>query len=131
VWLEGTLTRVWMFVMRLSASGRAFHWAFGNECGESFYEGHNLAFDHFGGVPVRIRYDNLKPAVVKVLLGRERWENPKFVALRSHYGFESFFCMPGIEGPMRRAGWRARSAGSVAAGWSPSPGSVRWTSSTC
>lgn len=104
VWLEGTFTRMWMFVMRLSASGRAFHWAFGNECGESFYEGHNLAFDHFGGVPARIRYDNLKPAVVKVLLGRERWENPKFIALRSHYGFESFFCLPGIDGAHEKGG---------------------------
>jgi len=71
-WLDGEWTRLWMFVMRLSASGRAFHGVFGNQAGESFYEGHNLAFAHFGGVPGRIRYDNLRPAVIKVLLGRER-----------------------------------------------------------
>lgn len=90
--------------MRLSASGRGFHWAFGNECGESFYEGHNLAFAHFEGVPARIRYDNLKPAVVRVLLGRERFENEKFVALRSHYLFDSFFCIPGREGAHEKGG---------------------------
>ncbi len=27
-------------------------------------------------------------------LGREREHNPRFVALRSHYGFDSFFCLP-------------------------------------
>ncbi len=77
---------------------------FGNQCGESFYEGHNLAFAHFGGIPSTIRYDNLKPAVIKVLLGRNRWENPKFIALRSHYGFESFFCLPGIDGAHEKGG---------------------------
>ena len=103
-WLEGEWTRLWMFVMRLSASGKAFHCVFGNQTGESFYEGHNLAFARLGGVPARIRYDNLKPAVIKVLLGRQRWENEKFVALRSHYGFDSFFCMPGVEGAHEKGG---------------------------
>jgi Mu transposase, C-terminal domain len=103
-WLDGVWTRLWLFVMRLSASGKAFHHVFGNQCGESFYEGHNLAFDYFGGVPGTIRYDNLKPAVVKVLLGRDRWENTKFIALRSHYGYNSFFCIPGIEGAHEKGG---------------------------
>ena len=41
------------------------------------------AFEVFGGVPTgKIRYDNLKPAVLRVLLGRERLENPRFVGLR-------------------------------------------------
>lgn len=102
--LDGTLTRLWMFVMRLSASGKAFHHVFGNQCGESFYEGHNLAFTYFGGIPDTIRYDNLKPAVIKVLLGRERWENQKFIALRSHYGYDSFFCLPGIDGAHEKGG---------------------------
>lgn len=104
VWLDGTWTRLWLFVMRLSASGKAFHWVFGNQCGESFYEGHNLAFTHFGGVPGTIRYDNLKAAVIKVLMGRQRFENLKFIALRSHYGFDSFFCLPGIDGAHEKGG---------------------------
>ena len=104
VWLDGEWTRLWLFVMRLSASGKAFHHVFGNECGESFYEGHNLAFAYFGGVPETIRYDNLKPAVTKVLLGRLRWENTKFIALRSHYRFGSFFCLPGIDGAHEKGG---------------------------
>jgi transposase len=84
VYLAGVLTEVAMFVMRLSASGRAFPVAYLNEAQEVFLDGHVRAFAHFGGVPVRVRYDNLKAAVVKVLKGRDRIESDRFVALRSH-----------------------------------------------
>ncbi|CAM3308739.1 IS21 family transposase [Williamsia muralis] len=96
--------RVWMFVMRLSHSGRAFHVAYGTQAQEAFLEGHVRAFAHLGGVPARIRYDNLKPAVAKVLKGRNRQETEKFIALRSHYGFDSFFCQPGIDGAHEKGG---------------------------
>jgi hypothetical protein len=55
-------------------------------------------------VPGRIRYDNLKPAVVRVLRGRDRAESERFTALRSHYGFDSFFCIPGKEGAHEKGG---------------------------
>ncbi len=51
-----------------------------------------------------IRYDNLTPAVIRVALGRERLENPRFIAMRSHYGFDSFFCIPGIDGAHEKGG---------------------------
>lgn len=63
-----------------------------------------LAFEHFGGVPARIRYDNLKDAVTRILVGRDRVENERFVALRSHYGFDSFFCEPGVKGAHEKGG---------------------------
>jgi transposase len=100
----GANIKCWMFVMRLSYSGRAFHVAFGTQAQEAFLEGHVLAFEHFGGVPGRVRYDNLKPAVVRVLKGRDRSESERFTALRSHYGFDSFFCRPGIEGAHEKGG---------------------------
>jgi hypothetical protein len=62
------------------------------------------AFGHFGGVPGRIRYDNLGPAVVRVLAGRDRVESERFIALRSHYGFDSFFCRPGKDGAHEKGG---------------------------
>ena len=102
--IGGTLVKVWMFVMRLSHSGRAFHVAFGTQAQEAFLEGHVLAFQHFGGVPGRVRYDNLKPAVTRILKGRDRDEAERFVALRSHYGFESFFCQPGLKGAHEKGG---------------------------
>jgi transposase len=102
--IAGVLLKLWLFVLRLSCSGRAFHVAFATQAQEAFLEGHVLAFEHLGGVPGRIRYDNLKPAVVRVLRGRDRGEAERFVALRSHYGFDSFFCVPGPEGAHEKGG---------------------------
>jgi transposase len=103
-WLRGVLVVGAMFVMRLSASGKGFHRVYPSAAQEAFLDGHVRAFDHFGGVPGRIRYDNLKPAVVKILKGRDRKEAERFVALRSHYRFDSFFCIPGPEGAHEKGG---------------------------
>jgi len=102
--IAGVLITVWMFVMRLSHSGKAFHVAFATQAQEAFLEGHVLAFEYFGAVPARIRYDNLKPAVVRVLRGRDRTESERFIALRSHYGFDGFFCIPGKQGAHEKGG---------------------------
>ena len=103
--IAGERLQLHMFVMRLSHSGRAVHIAYGNVGTEAFLDGHVQAFEMFGGVPTgQVRYDNLKPAVLRVLLGRERLENPQFIALRSHYGFDSFFCQPGKEGAHEKGG---------------------------
>ena len=102
--IAGLVVKCWMFVMRLSHSGKAFHVAFATQAQEAFLEGHVLAFEYFGGVPGRIRYDNLKPAVIRVLKGRDRTESERFTALRSHYGFDSFFCRPGIDGAHEKGG---------------------------
>lgn len=102
--LAGVPVDVSMFIMRLSASGRGYPRAYLNECQEVFLDGHVRAFEHYGGVPRRIRYDNLKAAVTKVLKGRDRIESDRFIALRSHYGFDSFFCLPGIKGSHEKGG---------------------------
>jgi transposase len=103
--IAGVMTTLYMFVLRLSHSGRAVHVAYANQAQESFLDGHVRAFAALGGVPSgMIRYDNLTPAVIRVLLGRERWENPRFVALRSHYGYDPFFCIPGIDGAHEKGG---------------------------
>jgi transposase len=102
--IAGVLLKLWMFVMRLSCSGRAFHVAFATQAQEAFLEGHVLALEYFGAAPGRVRYDNLKPAVVRVLRGRDRAESERFIALRSHYGFDSFFCTPGREGAHEKGG---------------------------
>jgi transposase len=102
--LDGVLTKCFMFAMRLSASGKAVHRVYATQAQEAFFDGHNEAFSTYGGVPRRIRYDNLKPAVARVLEGRNREENERFIALRSHYGFDSFFCIPGIEGAHEKGG---------------------------
>jgi transposase len=47
----------------------------------SFLDGHVRAFAHFDGVPARIAYDNLRAAVVRILVGGERALTPRFAAL--------------------------------------------------
>jgi hypothetical protein len=41
--VAGVLAKLWLFVMRLSCSGRAFHVAFATQAQEAFLEGHVLA----------------------------------------------------------------------------------------
>ena len=96
--VAGAPLRVAIFHLRLSHSGAAVHVAFASEGQEALLEGHAIAFERLGGVPGRIRYDNLKAAVARILTGRDRIEADRFVALRSHYGFDSFFCEPGVGG---------------------------------
>ena len=61
-----------------------------------------MHFEYFGGVAAD-RYDNLKPAVIRVLRGRDRVETERFTALRSHYGFDSFL-PPRVDGRSRCGG---------------------------
>ena len=103
--IAGVVMTLWMFVLRLSHSGKAVHIAYANQAQESFLDGHVRAFTTLGGVPTgMIRYDNLRPAVIRVLLGRDRWENERFIGLRSHYGYDSFYCLPGIGGAHEKGG---------------------------
>ena len=102
--IGGVTVTLHLFSMWLAFSTRAFHRAYVNEAQESFTDAHVRAFERFDGVPRRVRYDNLKTAVVKILKGRDRTENERFIALRSHYGFESFFCEPGIAGAHEKGG---------------------------
>ena len=102
--IGGETMTLHLFSMWLAFSTRAFHRAYVNEAQESFTDAHVRAFGRFEGVPRRVRYDNLKTAVVKILQGRDRLENERFISLRSHYGFESFFCEPGIDGAHEKGG---------------------------
>jgi transposase len=53
--LAGAATEVQLFIMRLSASGRAYPRAYLNEGQEVFLDGHVRAFSHFGGALAHIR----------------------------------------------------------------------------
>jgi hypothetical protein len=91
--------------MRLSFSARSVHRASLTQGQEAFLEGHVYAFERLGGVPTdKIRYDNLNSAVKQVLFGRSRAENERWVAFRSHYGFDAFYCLSGHEGSHEKGG---------------------------
>jgi hypothetical protein len=103
--LRGIKTKTALFTMRLSFSGRATHRASLSQGQEAFLESHVYALERLGGVPTdQIRYDNLKPAVSRVLFGRTRVESDRWTAFRSHYGFDAFYCRPGHEGSHEKGG---------------------------
>jgi len=83
-----------LFCLRLGYSKQPFVMALPSQAQEAFFEGHVRAFSFLGGVPRTLVYDNLKVAVKRILEGRNREEQAAFVALRSHYLFESRFCNP-------------------------------------
>lgn len=104
--LAGVRTKVFIFVFRMSHSGKAIHRVYPTLSQEAFLEGHVTAFEELGGVPsMQIKYDNLGQAVKKVLsVGRRREENDRWALFRSHYGFDAFYCEPGERGAHEKGG---------------------------
>ena len=93
--IDGTRRKAWLFLMRLMYSGRDFAWIYERQDQISFLDSHVRAFAHFGGVPARVAYDNLRAAVVRILVGGARTLTVRFAALASHYLIEACFCRPG------------------------------------
>jgi hypothetical protein len=92
---DGEPRKAYIFCMRSMASGAAFHRAYPHATQQAFLEAHELAFAWFGGVFRTLRFDNLTSAVKKILRGRQREETTRFIAFRSHWGFQAEFCTPG------------------------------------
>jgi len=82
----------------LCHSRQPFCVAYLRESLEMVLDAHVQAFQFFGGACRRGIYDNLKTVVSKVLMGKERVFNRRFLALSSHYLFEPVACTPA-------AGW--------------------------
>jgi transposase len=93
--VDGIRRKAWLFLMRLIYPGRDFAWIYERQNQISFLDGHVRAFAHFDGVPARVAYDNLRAAVVRILVGGARTLPPRFTALASHYLLEACFCRPG------------------------------------
>jgi transposase len=105
VMLAGIKTKTALFTMRSSYSARAAHRAFLTQAQEAFLEGHIYGFERLGGIPRdKIRYDNLTSAVDQVLFGHSRQENERWIAFKSHYGFEAWYCRPRHEGSHEKGG---------------------------
>jgi transposase len=83
---------------RLRYSGAMFRECFPTERQEAFLLGQRHAFEFWGGVPHSVVYDNLKPAVARILQGHRRTEQEAFAHFRSVYLFEAVFANP-------HAGW--------------------------
>lgn len=101
----GVLTRVHLFVARLSYSGRLFARVSFREDQVALFAGILGAVVHFGGVPRVGVFDNAKTAVTRILRGRNREENEAFRAFCGGLALEVEFAAPakgnqkgGVEG---------------------------------
>jgi transposase len=102
--IGGTETKVYLFLMRSCFSGACFVTAHTRLTQQAFLEAHVEAFQFYGRAFSLVRYDNLRHAVAQVMRGRRRAEADRFVALRSHYLFESAFTRKGKEGAHEKGG---------------------------
>jgi len=96
--LGGQPVRVRVAHFRLSYSRMPFCVAYTRESLEMVLDAHVRAFEYFGGSCRKGIYDNLKTVVTKVLTGKNRTFNRRFLNLASHYLFEPVACTPA-------AGW--------------------------
>lgn len=67
---------------------------FPSENQECLLEGLKRIFRHIGGVPIRLRCDNMTTAVAQILEGRERVISDGFYRFMLHHRFEADFCNP-------------------------------------
>ena len=87
--------KVIAFCAKLSSEKAEFVQAYPRQSTEFFFDGLIKAFDFYGGIPRKIIFDNLKPAVKEVLEGSERVLQDEFLRFKSFYCFEAEFCGPG------------------------------------
>lgn len=96
--LQGVLTRVKVAHIRLCYSRLFLLVVYRNEQLEMVFDAHNRAFQFFGGITKKGIFDNMKTAIQKVFVGKDRKFNPRFAEMASHYLFEPIACTPA-------AGW--------------------------
>jgi transposase len=61
---------------------------------EMLFDAHHHCLTTLGGVARRGIYDNMKTAVDRIGVGKERDVNARFAAMASHYVFQTEFCNP-------------------------------------
>ena len=75
-------------------SNKGFTQAFPSQNQECLLEGMKRIFEHIGGVPPRLRFDNMTTAVAQVLKDGERTLTDGFNRFMLHYRFQADFCNP-------------------------------------
>ncbi len=105
VWIGDTETTVHLFVFALGYSRRLWTRAYPHERLDVVLDGHERAFQYFGGVPLTCLYDNPRTQVTGRREGRVLW-HPVFEDFARAYGFTPRACQP----------YRAQTKGKVESG---------------
>lgn len=92
--IGGQLKALNVGALQLCKSRMSYARAYPGQKQELLFDVHRRAFEHFGGVPRRVIYDNLKTAVKKVLKGNHRNLQERFVEFSSLYLYQADFCNP-------------------------------------
>lgn len=82
-------------VLSFPYSNTFYFQVFPSQNRECFLEGLKRIFHYIGGVPKVIRFDNLSPAVKRILPNGQRELTDEFQNFVFHYDFEYEFCNPG------------------------------------
>jgi len=93
--LAGVRQQLQAFVLQLMCSQVTVARLYARADQVSFLDGHVQAFAALGGVPARLIYDNLRPAVQRLAGHGARTLAARFLALATHYAFEPCFARPG------------------------------------
>jgi transposase len=93
VWIGEERVAAQIFVMTLGYSRRLFAVAFPRQRLREWLAGHELAFQHFGGVTDTVVVDNAKAMVLSHTREAIQW-HPTYADFAGYYGFRPWACAP-------------------------------------
>lgn len=91
---DGMIREFKYLVVTFPFSNAGFVQLYPGENAQCFLDGLRRIFEFVGGVPTKLRIDNLSAAVAKILEGTNRQETEVFKRFRMHYRFKAQFCNP-------------------------------------
>lgn len=91
---QGKERKGYALTVNFPQSNKGYTQFFPSQNQECLLEGLKRVFERIGGVPLRLRFDNLSTAVAKVLEGGERELTEGFRRFMLHYRFRADFCNP-------------------------------------
>ena len=91
---KGVMTRYYELVISFPASNAGYVQLCKSQNAECLIEGMQRMFEHIGGVPTRILFDNMSSAVAKILPKGKRKLADTFSRFVMHHKFKAAFCNP-------------------------------------
>ena len=91
---QGTEHTAYALTVSFPHSNKGYTQVFPSQNQECLLEGLKRIFEYCGGVPARLRFDNMTTAVAQVLKDGERTLTDGFSRFMLHYRFQADFCNP-------------------------------------